>query len=265
MNQQSISKINQIGWNQSEYQAWVNRHGTPKEYAQVLKAEPKKTVSNYLHYMGDVNGKKIVNLLGSKGNKAVSLALLGADVTIVDISEGNKQYAAELADAAGVHIHYLVSDVLNIPDEEQLPDYDFVLLEVGVLHYFTDLDPLFELVYTLLKPGARFVLRDFHPIVSKLISVENKQVAADGNYFNDGLKEVEVAYSLLLSEGERVKLKKNTIRRWTLGEVVTAVIRAGLTLVTLEEEAGIRWAFPHDSPIGIEDRIPGLFTILAKK
>ncbi len=32
MNQQSISKINQIGWNQSEYQAWVNRHGTPKEY-----------------------------------------------------------------------------------------------------------------------------------------------------------------------------------------------------------------------------------------
>jgi SAM-dependent methyltransferase len=264
MNQQSISKINQIGWNQSPYQAWVNRHGTPVEYARVLKAAPEKIVSHYLNYTGDVNGKKIVNLLGSKGNKAVSLALLGADVTVVDISEGNKQYATELAEAAGVHIHYVVSDVLNIPDEEQLSDYDIVLMEVGVLHYFTDLNPLFELICTLLKPGGRFILRDYHPIVSKLLSVESKQVAADGDYFDDCFKEVEVAYSFLLSEDERVKLKKNTIRRWTLGEVVSAVIRAGLTLESLEEEAGIRWAFPQDSPEGIEDRIPGLFTILAK-
>ncbi|MBH9964932.1 class I SAM-dependent methyltransferase [[Bacillus] enclensis] len=265
MNQQSISKINQIGWNQSPYQAWVNRHGTPAEYARVLKTDPEKTVAHYLNFMGDVNGKKIINLLGSKGNKAVSLVLLGADVTVVDISEGNKQYAAELAEAAGVHIHYVVSDVLTIPDEEQLPAYDFVILEVGVLHYFMDLNPLFELVFTLLKPGGRFILRDYHPMVSKLLSVENKQVHASGDYFDDGLKEVEVAYSFLLPEDERVNLSKNTIRRWTLGEVVSAVIRAGLTLQTLEEEAGIRWAFPQDSPEGIEDRIPGLFTILAGK
>jgi SAM-dependent methyltransferase len=265
MNQNCISKINQIGWNQSAYQAWVNRHGTPEEYAQVLKGNPEKTVYHYLKYIEDVKGKKIANLLGSKGNKAVSLAILGADVTVVDISEGNKQYATELAEAAGVHISYLVSDVINIPAEEQLADYDFVLLEVGVLHYFTDLNPLFELVYTLLKPGGRFILRDYHPMVSKLISVENNQVAADGDYFDDGLKEVDVAYSFLLPEDERVKLKKNTIRRWTLGEVVSAVIRAGLSLESLEEEAGIRWAFPQESPGGIENRIPGLFTILANR
>jgi 2-polyprenyl-3-methyl-5-hydroxy-6-metoxy-1,4-benzoquinol methylase len=265
MNQQDISKINQIEWNQSEYQAWNNRHGTPGEYAQVLKAEPEKNVSHYLNYMGKVSGKKIINLLGSKGNKAVSLALLGADVTVVDISEGNKKYATELAEAAGVEINYLVSDALNIPADEKRSDYDFVLLEVGVLHYFTNLNSLFKLVYSLLSPGGRFILRDYHPMVSKLLSVEGKQVVADGAYFDDGLKEVEVAYSFLLPEDERVKLKKNTIRRWTLGEVVTGVIRAGLPLETLEEEAGIRWAFPQDSPEGIEERIPGVFTIMAKK
>ncbi|PFA63348.1 SAM-dependent methyltransferase [Bacillus sp. AFS015802] len=265
MNQESISNINQIGWNQAAYQAWVNRHGTPGEYAQVLKAAPEKPVSHYLHYMRDVKGKKIINLLGSKGNKAVSLALLGADVTVVDLSDGNKQYATELAEAAGVHIHYLVSDVLKIPAEEQLTDYDIVLLEVGVLHYFTDLNPLFELVHALLKPGGRFILRDYHPMVSKLFSVKGEQMAASGNYFDDGLKEVEVAYSFLLPEEERVKLKKNMIRRWTLGEVVSAVIRSGLHLESLEEEAGIRWAFPKDSPEGIENRIPGLFTVSAKK
>jgi 2-polyprenyl-3-methyl-5-hydroxy-6-metoxy-1,4-benzoquinol methylase len=265
MNQQIISNINQLGWNQYAFQAWVNRHGTPDEYAQVLKDAPKKTISHYLKYMNDVKGKKIANLLGSKGNKAVSLALLGAEVTVVDISEGNKHYATELAEAAGVQINYLVSDVLNIPEEEKQGDYDFVLLEVGVLHYFTDLNPLFELVYTLLKPGGTFILRDYHPMVSKLISMENNQAVADGNYFDSGLKEVEVAYSFLLSEDERVKLKKNIIRRWTLGEVVSAVIRAGLSLESLEEEAGHRWAFPQGSPEKIEDKIPGLFTILAKR
>jgi hypothetical protein len=33
----------------------------------------------------------------------------------------------------------------------------------------------------------------------------------------------------------------------------------------LKEESGIRWAFPPDAPEGIENRLPGLFTIIAKK
>lgn len=40
---------------------------------------------------------KIANPCGSNGRIAVPLALLGADVTIFDISEENKRYALELA------------------------------------------------------------------------------------------------------------------------------------------------------------------------
>ena len=36
MDQKVVSHTNQIGWNQSAYQAWTNRHGTPKEYAKKL-------------------------------------------------------------------------------------------------------------------------------------------------------------------------------------------------------------------------------------
>lgn len=113
MNQEKINAQNQRSWGQSAYQAWVNRHGEPNAYAQNLIKDPVKGVSYYLPFMGDVNGKKIANLLGSKGNKAVSFALLGADVTVVDISLDNQRYATELADAAGVKIHYIVSDVLK--------------------------------------------------------------------------------------------------------------------------------------------------------
>ena len=98
-----------------------------------LMEDPLREVDHYLPYIQSPEGKRIINLLGSKGNKAVSLALLGADVTVVDISASNAKYANELADAAGVSIEYVVSDVLHVQFSES---FDIVLLELGVLHYF---------------------------------------------------------------------------------------------------------------------------------
>ncbi|MCF6137815.1 class I SAM-dependent methyltransferase [Pseudalkalibacillus berkeleyi] len=265
MNQISVSKINGEAWNQSAYQAWVKRHGNPSEYAKVLIADRERSVAHYLKYMGEVKGKRIANLLGSKGNKAVSFALLDADVTVVDISHENRKYAMELAQAADVCIDYIVSDVLNIPKEKRLLDFDYVILELGVLHYFVDLKPLFKVIYESLRPGGKLILRDFHPIVSKLLSVSDRQMIANGDYFDTSLVEVNVAYGELLEKNEQHSLKKNKIRRWTLGEVVTSMVEAELTIRSLEEEANIRWAFPKDSPEKIEERLPGLFTVLATK
>ena len=265
MEQKTISHVNQIGWNQSAYQAWTNRHGTPKEYAKKLIANPTNSVAHYLKFIGEVKGKKIANLLGSKGNKAVSFALLGAEVTVVDISQDNKKYAMELANEAKVNIKYIVSDILEVPEDEALIDFDVVLLELGVLHYFVDLLPLFKVVFDSLKPGGQFILRDYHPFVSKLVNIEEGKMIANGDYFSEVLIEEDVAYSFLLSKEERANLKKVTIRRWTLGEIVTAISNAGFRINYLQEEAGVRWAFPADSAEGIENKMPGLYTLIAKK
>jgi len=260
MNQEKISEQNKKSWSQSAYKAWVNRHGYPNEYAQTLKKDPVNAVSHYLHYMDNVKGKKIANLLGSKGKKAVSFALLGADVTVVDISHDNQKYALELAKATGVKIKYIVSDVLMIPEEEKLADFDYILLELGVLHYFVDLSPLFALIYNALKPGGVFILRDFHPFAAKVVNAGEK-----GNYFEETVLEGAVASSSLLSERERSNLEKVLVRRWTLGEVVTSVVQAGLEIKKLEEEKGVRWAFSDGAPVGIENRVPGLFTMITSK
>lgn len=265
MEQKTVSHINQIGWNQSAYQAWTNRHGSPKEYAKKLMENPTASVSHYLKFMGDVNDKKIANFLGSKGNKAISFALLGAEVCVVDISEDNKKYAMELAKEAKVDIKYIVSDILEVPNDEGLVDFDFVLLELGVLHYFVDLLPLFKVVYGSLKSGGQFILRDYHPVVSKLLNVEAGKLTANGDYFSKEVIEEDIAYSFLLSEEEQANLKKVTLRRWSLGEIVTAISNAGFRINYLEEEAEVRWVFPTDSPEGVENRVPGLYTLIATK
>ncbi|WP_397548204.1 class I SAM-dependent methyltransferase, partial [Rossellomorea marisflavi] len=120
MNQTDMSQINETGWNRRAYDAWVNRHGVPAEYAEKIKHDPRKSVEHYLNYMNGIKGRKIVNLLGSKGNKAVSFALLGAEVTVVDLSRDNARYASELAEAAGVKVTYIVSDVLDIPETQKI-------------------------------------------------------------------------------------------------------------------------------------------------
>ncbi|KEK25285.1 class I SAM-dependent methyltransferase [Bacillus gaemokensis] len=264
MNQQQLSTINKKGWNAAAYEAWTNRHGTPEEYAKKLIQDPAHEVSHYLPYIKNIKETRIINLLGSKGNKAVAFALLGADVTVVDISESNARYANELADASGISIEYIVSDVLEISLSKT---FDVVLLELGVLHYFLDLKPLFKLISQLLKEDGTFILRDYHPLYTKLLAIDHPMFQANGDYFYEGIIEDNVAYSSLLDQKQRDTLPKTKIRRWTLGEIITAIAQADLHIKELIEERGShqRWVFPSSASEGIETRVPGLYTLIATK
>ena len=54
-------------------------------------------------------------------------------------------------------------------------------------HYFCDLKPLFSVVATLLsRSGGRLLLRDFHPISTKLITSRGSKHKVAGNYFEQG-------------------------------------------------------------------------------
>src|SRR5690242_9940824 len=118
MSQNEHSKLNQEAWNQMAYDAWVYRFGFPEEAAEKIKKDPEARLSSLFKYFGKVKGKKIINLLGSHGSKAIALALLGAEATVVDIASENERYAMELAAAAQVKIKYIISDVIKMPEEE---------------------------------------------------------------------------------------------------------------------------------------------------
>ena len=159
----------------------------------------------------------------------------------------------------------MVCDLLEMPNEEALRQFDVVVLELGVLHYFVDLQPVFKLVREILISGGIFVLRDYHPMVSKLLLADEGKMVAKGNYFENNIVEVEVAFWRLLEMNEQQKWTKNMIRRWTLGEIVTSLADAGMHIKRLDEESGIKWAFPANAPEAIEDKVPGLFTIISEK
>lgn len=251
-----LSRHNQEAWSQNNVDAWVERHGTPAEAAARIAKDPAARLAPLRRHLGELEGRKAANLLGSHGVKAVAMALLGADVTVVDISPENAEYAAALAAAAGTSVRYVVADVLALPEAELTGDYDLVFMELGILHYFIDLSPLAATVARLLRPGGRLVLHDFHPVSTKLITSKGKKHKVTGNYFDSSLTGSDVAYTKYLPGERPAGLKQALLRRWTLGEVVTAVAEAGLVVRLLEEEPNTK----------LDDLgIPKTFTLVAER
>lgn len=235
--------------------------------AAQLKQDPWKKLLPFRSYLGQLKGKKVANLLGSNGKAAVSLALLGADVTVVDISSENARYARHLSEAAGVTIRYVVSDVMAIPNEEAPKECDIVLMELGIIHWIMDIRRFFQLVSDMLRPGSRLIWRDFHPVKRGLLRWENGQMTASGNYFDTEAQYGDVPYAFVLTEAEQDTLLPTLTRGWTMGDIITSIADAGLCIRLLDEESGpgSRWMFPSDTPAGIESRIPALYTLVADR
>lgn len=254
--QNELTSQNEKAWNQDNYAALVNRYGKPEAMAGKIKDNPKWRLHPFYKYMGSVEGKRIAHLMGSNGVKGTALALLGADVTVVDFSKENAAFAQELAAAAGVPLQYYVSDVLSIPDTPEFTGYDMVVMELGVLHYYMDLVPLFEIVKRLLKQGGQFILHEFHPISTKLITSKGKKHKVTGNYFDPVIEENTVAFSKHLSEEQQKELAKVAQRKWTIGELVTALGRTGLVIKVLEEQPNHKM-----DDVGL----PKTYTLVAEK
>ena len=117
-------------------------------------------------------GVKIANICGSCGKKAIPLAILGAEVTVFDISEENKRYALETAQAANVSINYVVGDVMDIDLGQYGGTFDVVFMEGGILAYFHDINAFMHIMYSLLKPGGKMICSDFHPFIKIISGIE---------------------------------------------------------------------------------------------
>ena len=234
--QQEYTAHNEQAWNQNNYQALITRYGEPAVIASKIKQNPEWRLYPFLKYMPDLEGKKVLHLLGSNGVKATAMALLGANVTVVDFSLENAKFADEVSREVGVQIDYIVSDVFSLPVEQMREQYDYVLRELGVLHYFITLEPLMKLIRTLLNENGVYILHEFHPISTKLVTSSGKKHKVTGNYFAPELTYNTVAFSKHMPDGVQEVLMQTVQRKWTIGELITSVAQSGLMIKVLEEE-----------------------------
>ena len=163
-------------------------------------------IRRFADYFDEFEGIKEANICGSCGKKAIPLALLGADVTIFDISEDNKKYAMEVAKEANANISYEVGDVLDIDLVKYGEQFDVVFMEGGILHYFHDIDEFMKIMNRLLKVNGKIICSDFHPF-TKISDVINLQTPTM-NYFSKEIYEGEMAHARFYDDEIRMKIPK---------------------------------------------------------
>lgn len=197
--------------------------------------------------VGDVNGKNLLHLQCHFGLDTLSWARLGGTVTGIDISDRSIERAKELAVQSGFPSRFIRCDLFDLPDllNEQ---FDIVFASYGAIYWMSDIDRWARIVARYVKKGGFFYMAEFHPVLGMLDG--DKKIIEP--YFHQAEPE---RYT-----GEKDYCDPNLIIeeeygwRWTLGDVVTALIKAGLTLEFLQ------WYYPD-----LKKDVPMTFSVKARK
>lgn len=243
---------NKEAWEYDVYNFWLKHIGQPEDVAKKMIDDPEKMLRRHLKYFDDLNGLKVANICGSSGKKAIPLAILGADVTIFDISNDNKRYACEVAEKVGVEISYELGNLLNVDMSIFGESFDVVFMEGGVLHNFHDIDEFMTIMSKLLKPGGKIICSDFHPMI-KVVDTLGLELPT-GSYFSTEVFEGEMAHARFYPDDRRKNMPKCLYRKYTLSEIMNSVIRRGFVIKQFDEH-----------PSWYDDKLPGEFTLIAQK
>ena len=185
---------------------------------------------NMLKFMGDVKGKKILDLGCGEGGYSRELSKKGAQLVSIDCSKKAIEFANAFAKEENLHIEHYIrnsNDLFDIESEQ----FDIVLCSMMLMDC-EDLEGTLREVVRVLKPNGRLFASVLHPcfdgnhetgIGRQGVGIERQVVVM--NYFEP-------------KEWEAPLWKGTTPVIWrhrTLEDYVKTFIKVGLTIVDLNE------------------------------
>jgi ubiquinone/menaquinone biosynthesis C-methylase UbiE len=110
-----------------------------------------------LSRMGNLRGKRLLDIGAGLGESSVYFALQGAQVTMTDISPVMVETGRELARRYGVEVEGIVSQAEDLGVAAESFDYVYI---ANTIHHVRDRDLLFQKIHRALKPGGFFFSYD---------------------------------------------------------------------------------------------------------
>jgi 2-polyprenyl-3-methyl-5-hydroxy-6-metoxy-1,4-benzoquinol methylase len=257
-----LHEANRISWNA----AMPAQNGHKQGQAAFLRAGGCALFPEERELLGDLAGLSLVHLLCNDGEGTLSCANLGAIVTGVDISDAAIAIARRLSAESGIAATFHRMDVYDwlAQAAAQGQRFDRVFAALGVLNYLSDLSHWMRGVASVLQAGGCLVVVDFHPLLwtldaqAQLASAYFREADFYGGDWGVGdyVGDAEGALSpsgFEVGTGAFQNPYPAYDFRWGLGEIVSAVADAGLTLGALREYPYVNGA----KPISGARRLPG--------
>jgi len=180
--------------------------------------------------LGTLSGRRVLHLQCGTGEVTAALAELGALATGVDPDAAALEAARERWPA----ILWVQGGAQELPAELRRGRFDLVYSGEGVLERLSDLDAWARGVAAALHPRGELLVFDDHPVADCV----------------DGMLHWRYDYFRAPDDPERL---------WRIGQVVSAVIRAGLNVEAFEEYPGGTSRRRHDR------RIPATLLLYARR
>jgi len=250
---EEYAELNRASWDER-----APAHAASSDYAVDRFASDPGHLSEVVRFdlplLGDIGGLRGVHLQCHIGTDTVSLARLGADMTGLDFSPASLAQARRIARLAGADVRFVEAEVYDAAGALGPEPFDLVYTGIGALCWLPDIARWARVVAGLLRPGGRLFIREGHPMLWALDDPRP-----------DGLLAMEYPYfereeAMVFDEGGTyvdtdAVFTHNRTHEWNhgLGEIVTALMAAGMDLTGLVEHDSVPW----DALPGQMERIGG--------
>lgn len=190
--------------------------------------------------LGDLRDRDLVHLQCNAGQDSLSLARRGARVTGIDLSDVAVAFARQLSSDTGIPATFVNADVIAWMDTTN-DRFDLAFSSYGACVWLADLHAWARGIGRVLRPGGRFVYLEYHPVlwsVGKALALTGDDyfattpfIAPVGDYV------AESGAALGAPSGAHPGHNDIPATAWQhgLGDIVQALIDAGLTIQTLCE------------------------------
>ena len=182
-----------------------------------------------LALLGDISGKSLLHLQCHFGQDTISLNRMGARATGVDLSDKAISKARELAKTTESDADFICCDIYDLPQHAD-QQYDILFTSYGTIGWLPDIKAWAKIISRYLKPGGRFIMADFHPVVW-MFDDDFTHIKYD--YLNtEAIVENEV--NTYTDSGKNLNM---TSVSWNHGisEILNALIESGLNIVRFNE------------------------------
>ncbi len=234
--------------NRQSWNAATEAHNSHKaDQAAFFRSGGSTLYPDEIELLGDVRGKSLVHLQCNAGQDTLSIARLGATVTGVDISDSAIDFARQLSVDSGIAGTFIRSDVYDWFEQAAQGDrYDVAFSSYGALIWLSDITLWARGVASILKAGGRVVLLDFHPFSMIYDEAWKPHFsyfnAGEGVHYENGVGDYVAMSGEKLTPSGYVEGVKDFLNphpghefNWSVGEILTALAQAGLTLKLFKE------------------------------
>ena len=241
MPDKALHQINRRSWNEG-----TKAHNSHKgDQAAFFRAGGSTLFAEERDLLGDIAGETLLHLQCNCGQDSLSIARhFRANVTGVDISDEAVRFARQLSRESGIPARYIRADIYDFFANAN-EHYDNVFSSYGVLCWLSDLAAWGRGIAGCLKPGARFILLDFHPALTMFDGewqLKHDYMGGARSEYESGVGDY-VAWTGAAAEIDSllpgIRDFQNPFPgvefQWGVAEVAKALIDAGLRLSQLRE------------------------------